>query len=78
MSDVMAGTEASPDEQSSRAYDLSEEIDKKLAQARGICGVMLHVQGIDQPIAESMSAAEDLIEDAQKAFTELRHIPDQP
>lgn len=65
---------ASSEERSSRAYDLSEDVDKKLAQVRGICGSMLSVPGVDEPVAEALSAAEDLIEYAQKAFKELRHI----
>jgi hypothetical protein len=67
-------TEAIPEEQSSRGYDLCEEIDKKLGQARGICGVLMEAQSIDDPISEALSAAEELIEDAEKAFDELRDI----
>jgi hypothetical protein len=36
MSEVTARTEASHDEES-RAYDLREEIETKLSQAKGIC-----------------------------------------
>jgi len=59
-------------EQSSRAWDLAEEIEKKLTHARAVCGVMIHMNDIDEVIEEALSAAEDLIEDAQKAFKELR------
>jgi hypothetical protein len=29
-------------EQTSRAWDLAEEIEKKLIQAKAVCGVMMH------------------------------------
>ncbi|MGI8426722.1 MAG: hypothetical protein ACR2M4_09050 [Actinomycetota bacterium] len=75
MSKVTAArTEASPDEQSSRGYDLCEELDKKLTQAKGVCGAMMHMNNIDAITGESLWALESLIEDAEKAFEELRDI----
>ena len=59
-------------EQSSRAWNLAEEVAKKLTQAKAVCGVMMHMKDIDELIEESLWAAEGLIEDAEKAFKELR------
>jgi hypothetical protein len=74
MSKVKASAEATSDEQSSRGYDLCEEIDKKLTQAKGVCGALLSSAQADTIIADSLWAAESLIEDAEKAFEELRDI----
>jgi hypothetical protein len=74
MSEVAARTEASSDEQSSRELDLHDEINRKLTQAKGICGALVHVNNIDAPIADSLWAAESLIEDAEKALEELGEI----
>jgi hypothetical protein len=71
MSEVTARAEASPDEQSSRELDLHDEINRKLTQAKGICGALVHINNIDSLIADSLWAAESLIEDAEKALEEL-------
>jgi hypothetical protein len=63
----------SHDQQSSRAADLHLEIETKLAQARGICGLICQVGG-NEPLAEAASAAEGLIEGVEKALEELRDI----
>jgi hypothetical protein len=74
MSKVKAArTETSPDEES-RAYDLHEEIETKLSQAKGICTLICGAAGGDKAISESASAAEDLIEGVEKALDELRDM----
>jgi hypothetical protein len=65
---------ASSGEQSSRASDLAEEIEKKLTRAKTLCGAMMQVTDIDSVIADSLWAAEGLVADAEKAFKELRDI----
>jgi hypothetical protein len=67
-----ASTEASSEEQSSRAVDLYFEIETKLSQAKGICTLICSAG--DNAISESASAAEDLIEGVEKALDELRDI----
>jgi hypothetical protein len=69
-------TSDSSDEQASRAWEFMEEIYTKLAQARGICGlfVMMNPATIQDQISNAMSAAEDLIEAAQKGLDELRDV----
>ena len=69
-----ASAEALSEEQSSRGYDLCEEITKKLTQAKAVCGAMMSSAKADTIIADSLWAAESLIEDAEKAFDELRDI----
>jgi hypothetical protein len=64
---------ASHDQQSSRAEGLHLEIEAKLSQAKGICGLICQVGG-NEPLAESASAAEALIEGVEKALDELRDI----
>jgi hypothetical protein len=65
MSKVTVRTEASPDEQSSRAADLSIEIETKLSQARAVCTLICGAGG-DEAISEAASAAEDLIAGVEK------------
>jgi hypothetical protein len=75
MSKVTAAkTEDCSGEQSSRELDLHDEINRKLTQAKGICGAMVHINNIDSLIADSLWAAESLIEDAEKAVEELGEI----
>ncbi|MGH8590578.1 MAG: hypothetical protein ACREXX_14960 [Gammaproteobacteria bacterium] len=62
----------------SRARELTEEIEKKLAQARSVCGLVMHMKDIDSLIADSLWTAESLIEDAGKAFGELKLIQYPP
>jgi hypothetical protein len=69
MSEVTSRTE----ESQSRAYDLREEIETKLSQAKGICTLICGAGG-DEAISEAASAAEDLIEGVEKALGELRGI----
>ena len=74
MSKVKASTEASPDDQSSRAVDLYFDIETKLSQAKGICTLICGAHNVDDAISESASAAEDLIEGVEKALDELREM----
>ena len=69
-----ARTEASPNEQASRAVDLHFEIQIKLSQAKGICTLICGAHNVDDAISESASAAEDLIEGVEKALEELDRI----
>jgi len=68
----LASTEASADEQSSRAAELPLEIETKLAQAKGVRALIAEVE--DNAISEAASAAEDLIESVEKALDELPDI----
>jgi hypothetical protein len=65
-------------ERSSKAHELRDEINKKLAQAKGICWVIhggedLAVIG-DESIKDSLWAVDELIEQAQSAFKELKAV----
>jgi len=54
---------------------LTNEIGKKLAQANGILQLIGEGQnGLDRPIANSVWAACDLIDEAEKAFGELQTV----
>jgi precorrin-6B methylase 1 len=74
MSTQTAHPESEPDDLESRARELTEEIEKKLAQAKSVCGVMMHMKDIDSLIADSLWTAESLIEDAEKAARELGRL----
>ena len=72
-------TADSSDEQASRAFDLSDEIYIKLAQAYGVCDATRQARARnadheDEIVASALWAATDLIHEAQKAFEELRAI----
>lgn len=70
MSNVTAAkTEASSDD---RAVELYFDIETKLSQAKGICTLIYGAHDADDAIAESASAAFDLIDGVEKALDELR------
>jgi hypothetical protein len=75
MSNDMASTDPTPassGERSSRALHLRDEIDKKLAQAKGICIVICEMHDMaNTPVSASLWAASELIEDAKKAVDGL-------
>ena len=75
MSTDMASAEAGsvPD-----ALDLMDEIHKRLSQAKGICRVIhgnpdAKATG-DRSICDSLWAVDELIEEAQRAFNELKEV----
>jgi hypothetical protein len=49
---------SSSEQSSMRAWDLAEEVDKKLTQAKAVCGLMLHMKDMDELIEEAAWAAE--------------------
>lgn len=56
------------------AFDLRDEIDKKLSQAKGICGVIRvgrDMAMVEKEIRASLWVVDELIEDAEKAVNEL-------
>lgn len=56
----------------SRAFDLRDEISKKLSQAKSICIVICSMSDMaNTPVSASLWAAEELIEDVKKAVDEL-------
>ena len=65
---------SSSEDPSMRAWHLAEEVEKKLIQAKAVCGVMMHMKDMDELIGEAAWAAEGLIEDAETSFKELREI----
>ena len=66
MSKVKARTEASS------AFDLRDEINRKLRQAKGICIVICDTRDMDNtPVSASLWAASELIEEAEKAVDAL-------
>ena len=74
MSKVKARTDptpASPEEQSSRAVDLYFEIETKLTQAKGICGLLCGADA-NAFVPGAADAALDLIDGVEKALDELQ------
>ena len=58
--------------EASSAFDLRDEIDKKLRQAKGICIVICDTRDMaNTPVSASLWAASELIEQAQKAVDAL-------
>ena len=76
----MASTDptlASSGERSSRALDLTDEINRRLAQAQGICDVIhgSSGHGSHRGVNKGFAwAATELIEQAQTAFKELKAV----
>jgi hypothetical protein len=68
----MSKLKASP--QSERGYDLCELLDKRITQAKGVCGAMMHMHNIDTVTGGALGALESLLDEAKKAFEELHSI----
>jgi hypothetical protein len=64
--------ERSATSSSEELWDPAEEVAKKLVQAKGVIGAMMHMDDMDEIVREALWAAESLIEDAEKAFKEFR------
>jgi hypothetical protein len=65
-------TEARSGEQSRDAFDLRDEICKKLSQADGICTVICSMSDMaNTPVSASLWAASELIDDAKEAVDKL-------
>jgi hypothetical protein len=68
----MSKIKASP--QSDRGYDLCDLLDKRITQAKGVCGAMLHMRNLDATTGEALGALESLLDETEKAFEELHSI----
>jgi hypothetical protein len=65
---------ATPESEPESAFDLRDDIHKKLSQAKGICEVIRtnrEAPAINRSISDSLWAVDELLEDAKNAVNEL-------